>query len=99
MAVKTTVVTVTTTATLLSGTDPGDHQGAANGMSLAVKVPSGGATVYVGGSDVTADTTAGTGGFPVAAGEGYAFDLDPGDVLYGRVAAATQAVNVLRTGV
>lgn len=90
MAVSSAPVTVTTTATLLSAAETdGDAR-----LSLLLKVPTGGATVFLGGSGVTTAT-----GFPAAAGEPYAFDLAPGDALYGIVAASTQAVNVLRTGV
>lgn len=96
MAVSAAPVTVATTATLLSGTDSGYGGTGAHpdGMSVLVKVPTGGSTVYVGASDVTTAT-----GYPVAAGEAIAFDLGKNDALYGRVASGTQAVNVLRTGV
>lgn len=94
MAVASVSVTVATTATLLSGTDPGDSQGAANGQSVTVRVPSGGATVYLGGSNVSTSN-----GFPLAATESFSMDCLPGDALYGVVAASTQAVNVLRSDV
>lgn len=90
MAVVAAAVTVATTATQLSSTTD-DY---ASGHAVLVKVPTGGATVYVGGAGVTTGA-----GFPVAAAEAVAFDLTPGDVLYGIVAADTQAVNVIRTGV
>lgn len=91
MAVSAVSVTVATTATQLSAASETDR---ASGHSVLVKVPSGGATVYIGGSGVTT-----AAGYPVAAGEAFSFDLSPGDDLYGVVAADTQAVNVLRTGV
>jgi hypothetical protein len=91
MAVVAASVTVATTATLLSASSETDH---ASGQSVMVKVPTGGATVYIGGSGVTS-----AAGFPVAAGEATAFDLSPEDALYGITASGTQAVNVLRTGV
>jgi hypothetical protein len=91
MAVSTASVTVATTATQLSGADSG---GSTSGQSVAVYVPTGGATVYVGSSAVTTAI-----GFPVAAGEKMAFSLEPGESLYGIVAASTQAVNVFRSGV
>lgn len=91
MAVLAASITVGVTATELSGPDAG---GVTSGQSVLVKVPAGGQTVFLGGAGVTA-----TSGFPVAAGESAAFDLGPGDVLFGIVAATTQAVNVLRSGV
>lgn len=88
---------VTTTATLLN-TDTNEAPGSTGGI-VEIKVPVGGQTVYVGGSDVTADTTAGTGGFPVLAGESWSCPYSPGEGIYGRVAATTQNVNVFRQGV
>jgi hypothetical protein len=96
MALRAYTVTVATTATLINGTDNSarfeDKLGLAS--SIVVSVPSGGATVYVGGLGVTTAT-----GFPVAAGQSFATDLRSGDVLYGIVAAATQAINVFQTDV
>lgn len=90
MTVLAASVTVAATATLLSsGTDDNAY-----GHSVLLKVPTGGATVFLGGAGVTA-----AAGFPAAAGEPYTFDLAPGDALYGIVASGSQAVNVLRTGV
>lgn len=91
MAVIAASVTVATTATELSGSDSG---GSTSGQTVLVKVPAGGATVYVGGSGVTT-----ADGFPIAAGESQKFDLAGGEQIYGIVAATTQAVNVIRTGV
>ncbi len=88
MAVQAAQVTVGTTATLLSGTDTD----AVPGLSVAVQGPSG-ATVYLGGADVTTAT-----GWPVAAGATFAVDLRAGDALYAVVASGTVAVPVLRTG-
>ena len=90
MTVLAASVTVATTATLLSSST----DDSAYGHSLLVKVPAGGQTVFLGGSDVTS-----AAGYPLAAGESCAFDLGSGDVLYGIVAATTQALSVLRTGV
>ena len=89
MAVSAAAVSVGTTATLLSVTET-DYVG---GASFAVKVPSGGATVYVGASGVTTAT-----GFPLAAGDTLQVDVDKGESLYGVVAAGTQSVSVLRQG-
>lgn len=87
MSVLAASTTVATTATALATADSSVY-------SLLIKVPSGGATVYIGSSAVTTST-----GFPVAAGEAYAFDLDAAETVYGVVASGTQAVNVLRTGI
>lgn len=85
MAVSAAAVTVGTTATALNDGTPG---------RVIVSVPTGGVTVYLGGSDV--DTS--TKGFPVAAGDPRVTVLvDAGEILYGRVASATQSVNVLRS--
>ena len=89
MAVSAAAVSVGTTATLLSTAET-DFVG---GAAFAVKVPSGGATVFVGASGV--NTSA---GFPLAAGETLLVDLDAGESLYGVVASGTQLVNVLRQG-
>lgn len=84
-------ITVGTAATLLSTTD---RAGTANGQAILVKVPAGGQVVYIGGANVTTTT-----GYPLAAGETLSLDIEGDDVVYGIVAATTQAVNVLRTGV
>jgi hypothetical protein len=90
MAVVSASVSVATTATRL---DSGDGD-LVSGSTVLVTVPAGGATVYVGGADVTT-----ANGFPLAAGASVSVDLNSGDLLYGIVAASTQAVNVLRVGV
>lgn len=95
MAVNSGVVTVTTAATALTGTDADNSL--YPGRSILVKNP-GSVTVYLGGSDVTADTVAATGGYPLAPGESLPFDSPAGEVLYGIVAASTSTVNVLRRG-
>lgn len=97
MAFNSGYLSVTTSATALN-TDASEGPGTSGGQVI-IKVPAGGATVYVGGAAVTADTTAGTGGFPVAAGESLAIPYQAGEVVYGIVAASTQSVNVLREGI
>jgi hypothetical protein len=87
---------VTTTAQIIN-TDTSVAAGAI-GNTIIVKVPAGGITVYIGGSDVTADTTAGTGGFPLAAGDSLAIQVAEGESVYARVASSTQSVNILRQG-
>lgn len=52
-------------------------------------------TVYLGGADVD---TAGTTGYPLAAGKSYNFELYQGETLYGRVATGTAGVRVHGNG-
>lgn len=93
MAVTTTAVTVTTSATALAGVSGARE-------SLGIAVPSGGVTVYIGGSDVTTSN-----GFPLAAGSSMFLNSDSSTTTsvdfgwYGIVAAATQEVRVLEVGV
>lgn len=96
-SVNSAYLSVTTAATQLN-TDTNELPGSV-GNTIIVKVPAAGQIVYVGGSTVTADTAAGTGGFPVAAGESLTVTCGPGEPVYGIVAATTQSVNVLRQGV
>jgi hypothetical protein len=90
MAITAASVSVGTTAVLLSAGE-GDAQ---VGSSVAVAVPSGGSTVYLGDNTVTS-----AAGFPLAAGSSFSVDLNQGESLYGVTASGTQAVNVLRQGV
>lgn len=90
MAVKSVVVSVGTTATLIEDGTLGE---AAAPVSVVASVPSGGVTVYFGGADVTT-----ANGYPVAGGvQSPAMDLFGGDQLYAVVASGTQNVNVLKT--
>lgn len=94
MAIKTANVTVTTAATPLLGSDDGDRD---PGQGVSLYVAAG--TIYVGGSDVTADTAAATGGRPVIGPDTFDFDLASGsDVPYGRTASGSVVVHVFRTG-
>ena len=79
-------VTVSTSATLLAakGGDVGYPQ------AVLVSNPTGGATVFLGGSTVNT-----TQGFPLLAGAAVSVDAS-GEELYGIVAASTQDVNVLK---
>lgn len=88
MSVKTAEVTVGTSATALEPVDQ-----SRGGRSVWVK-NLGAETVFVGGSDVTT-----ANGQELGAGESASFDLDAGERLYGVVAAGTEPVRVLRTGV
>ena len=90
MAVASAQVSVTTTATEVA-TPLGDTGGA--GQDVLVKNPTGGATVYLGGSGVTTSN-----GFPLEAGAAVTARIFGDDILYGRVASGTQTVYVLRVG-
>jgi hypothetical protein len=67
---------------------------------VGIKVPVGGATVFLGDAGVTV-----TDGWPLAAGESLFIDIDTptasgiGEPIYGIVALGTQNVNVLQRGV
>lgn len=92
MAVNSRAVTVTTAATRLDAITDGDD--GMYGQSLAV-YNSGAATVYLGGATVTTAT-----GVPVpTATWGPSFDLSISDQLYGIVAASTNEVRVIESGV
>lgn len=93
MSIRATSVTVSTTATLLlTGTDT---DGNTRYRDAIVKVPSGGATIYVGAADVTSEE-----GFPVAGGESLRLSEVPADAMpYAVVESDTQAVSVLQLGV
>lgn len=80
---KSTHVTVTTTATLLA------DQGGAQAKLQALVQNVGGQTVYVGGSDVTTGN-----GYELPAGGEDSFELGANDKLYGVVAAGTCVVEV-----
>lgn len=87
MAVQSASVSVTTSATQLSGTETDT----ASGHTLVFTPPS---AIYVGPSGVTTGN-----GYLLTAGVEYVFDLGPGDVLYGVAASGTVVVPVLRIGV
>lgn len=95
MAITTALVSVGATATQLAA--PAAVTSAAVGTSgvssVSVQVPTGGATVFVGGADVTASGV--KQGIAVAAATTFSMDLAYDDVLYGIVATGTQNVNVL----
>lgn len=99
MALASKNITVTTTATALNplSEDTADG-GLLQGNSVLITNTSS-VTVYIGGSDVTADAAASTGGKPLAAGAELPATVGPGEVIYGRVASGSQVVNVLRQGV
>lgn len=89
MAVKSTAVTVATTATRLDSSE----SDSVTGSAVAV-YNNGAATVFIGGSGVTT-----TDGSPVAAGSwGPGMDLSDGEAVYGIVASGTVEVRVLEVG-
>ena len=90
MALSHGIVSVGTTATLLSASAAGR-----DGQTVLVQNPSGGATVYLGGSGVTNTDY----GYVLEAGVAFAIDLQGGESLYGVVASSTQSVSVIRQGV
>lgn len=90
MAVFTSAVTVTTSATLLLSRD-------FNRRTALVHVPTGGSTVYIGGDDVTtANGIPLEAGQTLALGQGDTTDQSPRYAYYGIVAASTQGVRVMR---
>jgi hypothetical protein len=90
--IKSVAVTVADTATLLVTSLYGK---AGSSGSVVVNNPAGaGQSVYVGGSDVTTST-----GAEIVAGTSISFDLMAGEKAYGIVAATTQAVRVITSGV
>jgi len=90
MALSHAIVSVGTTATLLSSSTAGR-----DGQTVLVQNPSGGATVYLGGTGVTTSSY----GFLLEGGVAFAIDLQDNESLYGVVASSTQSVNVIRQGV
>ena len=90
MAITSASVTVTTTATLLSGADTDTVAGQSIYLSNA-----GPTAVVVGPAGVTATT-----GFTIASGVNFGpIQLGSGEALYGIVGTGTQAIGVRRTGV
>jgi hypothetical protein len=93
MAVRSRLVSVTTTATALNDLS-GDGDNIAG--SAAVAYNNGSVRVFVGGADVT--TSGATTGLPVDPGDSIAIE-GIGDVAYGRVASGTCDVIVFEVGV
>lgn len=90
MALVHGVVTVGTTATLLSAVEAGR-----DGQTVLVQNPTGGANVFLGGAGVTTTSF----GFLITAGSAFAIDLQIGESLFGVVATSSQSVSVLQQGV
>lgn len=91
MAVTSAQVSVGTTATLLTSTTDTD---ANPGNEIIVANPVGGTDTYLGGPGVTTGT-----GLLLTGGSSIALQVNPGDALYGVVAASTNTLHVLRNGV
>lgn len=89
MAVSHQRVTVGTTATQLTSDADGR-----DGQTISIQVPSGGATVFLGGAGVTTASY----GFELLAGVSFAVELQQGEKVFGVVASSTQTVNVFRQG-
>lgn len=89
MAVTHSIVTVGITATVIS-TAANDR----DGHSVLIQNPSESTTVFIGGTGVTTTSY----GVALAGGADISIDLLQGEVVFGIVAANTQAVNVLRAG-
>lgn len=90
MALSHGVVSVGTTATLLSAAVAGR-----DGQTVLVQNPTGGVDVKLGGTGVTTASY----GYILTGGTAFAIDLADGEGLYGVVASSTQSVSVIRQGV
>lgn len=90
------VKTITTTATIVAGANAAGTGAGPGSVSYPtaclVRVPSGAATIYFGGSTVTSTT-----GTPFVAGEDIELDL-VNEILYAVTATTTQSVYILRRG-
>lgn len=90
MAIASARPSVATTVTLLSIGTEADNKA---GRTTLVYNPTGGASVILGGNNVTATT-----GLELPSGGSVAIDLAAGELLYGIVASGTQVVHVLQGG-
>jgi len=92
MAIKHSVVSVGTTATALHA---GNGRLTGHKFTIMVQVPTGGATIYLGGSGVTTTNY----GYALVAGGDYALDMNPSETLYAVVATGTQSAYIIKQGV
>lgn len=90
MAVSSSAVTVTNSATALNAASDSDSRA---GFSVLV-YNNGSSTVYIGGPSVTSTT-----GVPLTASNSISVDVYPGDVLYGITASGSVSCIVLSAGV
>lgn len=86
-AIDNKVVSVNATASVILAAD-------ADGVNFSIKNKAG-ETLFIGASDVTADTTAATGGYEVADGAEFSGWLSPSDSLYGVTASTGGNVLVI----
>ena len=95
MALQGAIVSVATSATLLSA-----GVGGRDGQTLLIQNPSTTITVYLGGSDVSSSVYGHALAPATATVPSFvSIKLDNGDALYGAVASGTQNLNVIRQGV
>jgi hypothetical protein len=90
MAVSHQRVSIGTTATKVTSDADGR-----DGQTISIQVPSGGATVFLGGAGVTTASY----GYELLEGTSFSVELQQGEALYGVVASSTQSVSVIRQGV
>ena len=88
MAIKSAVVSVTTSATQLNSADADGIAG-----ESVVIANAGASSIFLGGSAVTA-----AAGFPLAAGATIALTLDGGENIFAITASGTVSTNVLTQG-
>lgn len=89
MAISATRGTVTTSAVLLAS-GPAAVAGVGQ-VEVAVRVPSGGSVVYLGGGTAVTTST----GFAINGGELFSVDLDASESLYAITASGSQVVHVV----
>ena len=92
MAINHAIVSVGTTATLLTVAASG---GGKDGSTILIQNPSGGQAVYIGGAGVTTASY----GFILAVNSNMSIELNQDEAVYGVVASSAQSVAVLRQGV
>lgn len=90
MPIVSTAATVSTTASKVAGVST---TAGAIRAGACILVNLGGATVYLGGSNVTT-----ANGFPVDPGGNFSGEIKDGDDLYAVVASGTVACRVLQIG-
>ena len=89
MAISHQRVSVTTSATKLTADADGR-----DGQTISIQVPTGGATVFLGGAGVTTASY----GYELIEGTSFSVELQQGEQVFGVVASSTQTVNVFRQG-
>jgi len=92
MAIAHAIVSVGTTATLLTVATAG---GGKDGSTILVQNPTGGQAVFIGGLGVTSASY----GYKLAIDSNISIELNQDEALYAVVASSTQSVAVLRQGV